>query len=181
MALNECSNCHQPTPKWAGSCPHCGAKQQPIKAKQIAIGIFIAAGAATLYTQGSSESPPPGNAGSVEQALSSSTKEASVISDQECIKDINCWFERTMPEAAYPCQEAIEKVASYEVKWDDSFLSLAFTKAAWSIQEEGVIILMGDKVKFQNGHGAFQNMRYACTWSPANDAVIDIAVEPGRF
>lgn len=178
MALNECKKCHQPAPKWAMNCPHCSAKQQPVRAKDIVIGLLVIAGAITLYSLGATESSTATSTEITENAVATT---ATQPTDSQCMKDINCWFEHTMPAASYPCQEAIEKQAKYEVKWDDSFMSLAFTQAAWSNQEEGVIVLMGDKVKFQNGYGAFQNMRYTCTWSPATETVLDVAVEPGRI
>jgi hypothetical protein len=55
---------------------------------------------------------------------------------------------------------------------------LKFDRAAWADKAKGTIIYTGDKVKFQNGFGAWQHMIYHCEFDPATKSIVDVEVAP---
>ena len=44
-----------------------------------------------------------------------------------------------------------------------------------------MITYRGDKIKFQNGFGAWSWYIYECDYDLKNEKVIDVRAEPGRF
>ena len=71
------------------------------------------------------------------------------------------------------CQKAIPKLAKYAYKWTDGFLEQKFAYYKQIIEEAGVLTLVGDKVQFQNGFGAWAPTKYWCSYDVRTDSVID--------
>src|SRR3954468_761878 len=93
-----------------------------------------------------------GSQSSSSSAPSSSTANPK-ISDEDCMKTLNCWGERHSVAAAVRCRRPVELLAKNDFQWTDGFLEPKFSHYRWANEKLGVITFIGDKIKFQNGFG----------------------------
>ncbi len=89
--------------------------------------------------------------------------------------------ERHLITASIECDGAIERFAKYDVEWTDGLLESKFSRAIWSDKEAGHVKYVGDKIKFQNGFGAWQNHIYTCYLDTNTRQVLNVEVFPGRL
>lgn len=101
--------------------------------------------------------------------------------EQTCRHDLECWGEKAYLVAAVSCPPTVERFAKYDVEWVDGVLEPKFSHYRWRDKREGVVTVLGDKVKFQNGFGAWMRMTYECDVDPATKAVLDVRVHEGRM
>lgn len=101
--------------------------------------------------------------------------------EENCRADLMCWARKNRASAEVDCGSEIEKLARYDVQWTDDFGDPRFSQYAWSNQRKGIIDYFGDRVKFQNGFGAWQIHQYTCTYDTINKKVLDTIAEPGRL
>lgn len=101
--------------------------------------------------------------------------------DGECRQDLDCWAKRHEAAAMTDCQRQIDRRAKYDTRWDSGWLTPMFTRINWSNRDAGRLTYIGDKVKFQNGFGAWAPMIYACDYDPEAKAVLDVRVREGRL
>jgi hypothetical protein len=132
------------------------------------VGIFA------LVAKCSSTSAPDSKT-NAQPEISTAQREA------QCKEDLQCWSQKAMIEVGGRCQRKIEKFAKYSVRWTDKTLESKFSRVAWLDKEKGTLRLIGDKVEFQNGFGAYRPHTYSCAVDPATKAVLDVAVQPGRL
>jgi hypothetical protein len=86
-----------------------------------------------------------------------------------------------MSWAAGPCKRAIEKRAKHQAEWLDGWTTPLFTKYLVDENNKQLITYIGDRVKFQNGFGAWTHMIYMCTYNATNRAVTNVLIEEGRL
>jgi hypothetical protein len=101
--------------------------------------------------------------------------------NEKCKTDLQCWGDKHSFRAISACQDLIEKHAKYSFKWTDGFFGSKFSRFRWKNKEQLTLTYLGDTIQFQNGFGAWQNMRYQCGYDPINEKVLSVKVEPGRF
>jgi hypothetical protein len=172
VALTKCKECKKEVSTSAKTCPHCGVGSPATTNAQAVMGIVLMVAIGWgLYSY----------FGSSSDSSKTAEPEKVAISDAECQKDLQCWMERKLPEASYPCEKAVEGLAKYSSKWTDSTFEFKFDHMRWANKEKGVLIFIGDKIKFQNGFGAYQNSIYECTYDPASKTVLDATAKPGRL
>jgi hypothetical protein len=112
----------------------------------------------------------------------SDAEEAKTKSDNEtCSMDLHCWGEKHAIEATFACKPLVERLAKYQFEWTDGWLDTKFTKYGWNDQNTGVVTYVGDKIKFQNGFGAWQYMTYRCDYNPNTKTVANVDAAPGRL
>jgi hypothetical protein len=100
---------------------------------------------------------------------------------EACKRDINCWGEKALAIATIGCPENVERMAKYDYEWTDGLLDMKFSHYKWRDIDAGTVTVLGDKVKFQNGFGAWANMVYECDVNPSNGMIIDVRVSNGRL
>ncbi|WP_248769060.1 hypothetical protein [Pseudomonas sp. MWU12-2345] len=176
MAMTKCKECKKDVSSNAKACPHCGVSNPAMGPKEFLIGISVfAAIAFGVYSYFSSDSKP------------STNEDKKVIAEQKaaaeatCRKDLNCWAEKHLAEASYPCQKAVEGLAKYSSEWTDKTLDMKFDHMRWGDEQKGVVIYIGDKIKYQNGFGAYQDSVYECTYDTTTKTVLDASARPGRL
>ena len=76
------------------------------------------------------------------------------------------------------CRDAVEKQAKYDFEWMDSMLDTKFPSYLTKTKARGVLTVGGDKLKFQNGFGAWQYMKYLCDYDIKNKKVLGVRVFP---
>lgn len=77
-------------------------------------------------------------------------------------------------KGTYGCQKRVEKLAKFDFEWTDGWLGSKFPSYLTKTQSPGVVVLVGDKVKFQNGFGAWAPVKYYCAYDVINDNVLDV-------
>lgn len=109
------------------------------------------------------------------------TPEQIAAEETECRKTLQCWGDKHSISAGVYCSDYVEKLAQYSHEWTDGFLEPKFSHFRWKDQSKGQVTFIGDKIKFQNGFGAFQNHVYECDWDPETETVLDVRARPGRL
>ena len=98
-----------------------------------------------------------------------------------CRRDLQCWGEEHSFKAILPCESVLPRMAKYDYEWTDGWLEFKFPRFRWHDRDRGSLTYIGDKARFQNGFGAWQNVIYECDYDPATEQVLDFRVRPGRF
>lgn len=78
------------------------------------------------------------------------------------------------PTAKGTCIRLVEESATYSSRWTDGLFERKFYE--YDYNESDVIVWFGDRVQFQNGFGAWSNVRYACKYV---EGYVRITVENG--
>ena len=68
-------------------------------------------------------------------------------------------------EAGMRCQSLVENLARYDFEWTDGMIGFKFPKYVGSTKQSYVLTVTGDKIKFQNGFGAWQRKDYYCDYN----------------
>ena len=171
MALIACKECAHQVSDQAPNCPSCGAPlRKAVPHKQGTSGcawlalIFIAipfvGGMLGLFGR------------------SDDTPAAPALTDAQCKQSLQCWGDRHSGAATGPCKRAVEAQAKWQWEWTDGALETKFPRFAWVDPSVGTLQYIGDKVKFQNGFGAWQHMEYRCVFDPSSRTAT--AVVTGR-
>lgn len=103
------------------------------------------------------------------------------IKEESCKKDLKCAGEMFSINASVVCDDKIEKLAKYDFQWTDGLLEPKFSHYRWSNQGKRAITYIGDKIKYQNGFGAWQYYTYECDFDIHNETVMEVRVSPGRL
>lgn len=85
-----------------------------------------------------------------------------------CRQDLECWGKQHQIDVEVLCTMAVESQARFDVEWTDGFLELKFDRWRWDDRSTGTLAYTGNKVKFQNGFGAWQPVTYWCHFDPAS-------------
>lgn len=101
------------------------------------------------------------------------SKDEACLRDADCIRDKTSWQSR----AEIYCGRYIEDQALYSHEWTDGWAESKFSRFATELDGKA-IRYFGDKLKFQNGFGAWQRMSYSCLYDPINERVLDANVAP---
>lgn len=104
-----------------------------------------------------------------------------VKEDELCKNDIQCWGDKNSSSAIIASRDSIERYAKYQFKWTDGFLEPKLSRCRWKDKSRLIVTYLGDKIMFQNGFGAWQNMIYQIDYDPINEKVLNIKVSNGRL
>ena len=72
-------------------------------------------------------------------------------------------------------------MAKNNFEWTDGVLEPKFSHYRWKDQSLGEITYIGDKIKFQNGFGAWIFHTYECDLDSTGTRVLDVRASPGRL
>lgn len=101
--------------------------------------------------------------------------------EAKCASDLQCLAEKKSIEAAFKCAPIIERLAKNNFEWIDKWYETKFDHYKWKDRQAGVITFAGDKIKYQNGFGAWVLSRYECDYNALLGAVMDARASPGRL
>jgi hypothetical protein len=101
--------------------------------------------------------------------------------EEACRLDLSCWGEKAATVATIRCPALVVRMAKHDSEWTDGWLETKFSRYRWADKKAGVVTVIGDKVKFQNGFGAWTPMIYECDVDPATETVLDLRVREGRL
>ncbi len=74
--------------------------------------------------------------------------------------------------AGTTCSREIPKLAKYDHKWTDGMFETKFAYYKKDVSSPGVLTVLGDKIKFQNGFGAWKKMEYWCDYDTIRKTVV---------
>lgn len=169
MAMTKCKECKKDVSSKAKACPHCGVKDPAVGAKEKLMGVLFLVAIVFGISQCSSSDD------------SSSASAEPSLSDTECMQDLGCWGNKHDISASVYCAKPVERMAKNDFEWTDGMLEPKFSHFRWLDQSRGYITYIGDKIKYQNGFGAWINHIYECDFDPGTNTVLNIRVEQGRI
>jgi Ribosomal protein L7/L12 C-terminal domain len=115
------------------------------------------------------------------KSTTASTPKAPQISDAECRQTLKCWGEKHTVNAAVRCRGPVERMAKNNFEWTDGFLEPKFSHYRWKDESAGEVTYIGDKIKFQNGFGAWTLYTYECDLDASGERVLAVRASPGRL
>lgn len=183
MAMTECKECKKPVSSRATTCPHCGIKNPAIKFKEMVPAIILIAGIgwAVVSFRGDDAKSAAATESSESTTPPTKTPEQIAVDLEACKSDLTCWGNKNLGEAGIQCDEHIEKLSAYSFEWTNGWLDQKFSKFRWLDQSNGDITYTGDKLRFQNGYGAWSNMIYECDFNPDSRVVLAVRAATGRI
>jgi hypothetical protein len=101
--------------------------------------------------------------------------------DADCRAELRCWAEKHHISATVACRPRVERLAQYQFEWTDGWAETKFSRFRWKDKAKGQLTYVGDKIKFQNGFGAWQFYTYLCDYDPVANKVLDVDAMPGRL
>lgn len=104
-------------------------------------------------------------------------REVVLTQEKFCKRDLQCLSEKHFVTASVDCRDPIERLSKYTYEWTDGWFEQKFSHFHWKDKSSGIITYIGDKIKFQNGFGAWQNSIYECDFD--TNAQKPIAVRAG--
>ena len=66
-------------------------------------------------------------------------------------------------EASYVCAFLVEQYAKYDFKWEG--YGSKFSNYSGKVKKPYVLTIFGDKIKLQNGFGAWKRKQYSCDYN----------------
>ena len=109
------------------------------------------------------------------------TPEQKRLADAACRQDLQCLGAKHSVAAALRCDDLVERQAKYSHEWTDGILEPKFSHYRWKDKAAGIVTYIGDKVRFQNGFGAWVNMVYECDLDTNTQMPVDVRVSQGRL
>ncbi|MGY0793227.1 hypothetical protein ACW7BJ_27995 [Azospirillum argentinense] len=106
---------------------------------------------------------------------------AKAEEEKKCRTDLKCWGEKSVLSATFACRPLIERMAKHDFQWTDSWSEPKFSHYRWKDKANGIVTHIGDKIKLQNGFGAWTHYVYECDFNPITERVLDIRAKPGRL
>ena len=100
---------------------------------------------------------------------------AAATQEQQCDADAKCFAERHAGDAVGPCRRSVERLAQYDFEW---IVGQKFSVYERHTDNPQIITYSGDKIKFQNGFGAWQVMTYDCDYDVASGKAIEARAYP---
>lgn len=106
---------------------------------------------------------------------------AGATSAENCRQTIACIGEKLALIASSRCKTEIERQARFSAEWSDGPLEPKFSRYRWTDRMGGAVTVIGDRLRFQNGFGAWQTMIYECDIDPTSEAPLSARVREGRL
>ena len=101
-----------------------------------------------------------------EERKKAEEEELKRVEEEKCRQDIQCWGDKHSIAVSVWCSDTVESYAQYDHEWTDSWYETKFDQFGWADKKSGTIQYHGNKIKFQNGFGAWQPMEYAVIYDP---------------
>jgi hypothetical protein len=98
-----------------------------------------------------------------------------------CKGGLQCLTDQFLSEASVYCRESIERLARFQHEWTDGFFEQKFSRSKWKDRSKSIVTFMGDRIKFQNGFGAWQTHLYECDFDLKNWKILGARAAPGRI
>ncbi|MGY8639197.1 hypothetical protein RAD15_42740 [Bradyrhizobium sp. 14AA] len=101
--------------------------------------------------------------------------------EQQCAIELKCSGDKLLSFATTHCPRYIERLAKNDFLWTDGWLDSKFSEYRWVDNSHRAITFIGDKIKYQNGFGAWTFHIYECDVDLDRKSVTDVRAHPGRL
>ena len=101
--------------------------------------------------------------------------------EARCNADLQCLGDKKSIEAKFKCVPYVERLAKNNFEWVDKWYEFKFSRFRWKDQKNLVITYIGDKIKYQNGFGAWVMSVYECDYNVSTQTVMDVRASAGRL
>lgn len=171
MALTSCKSCKQQVDTTAKTCPHCGVANPGVTTGSIIGGLvaLVFIGIIVVKCVGGGDDD------------AAAAPEQAKVDDATCVQTLQCWGDKHSISGGVYCKDPVEKLAKFTARWTDGTFETKFSHFRWLDQSKGTLTLIGDKIEFQNGFGAYQGHVYECDFDPATNQVLAVRASPGRL
>jgi hypothetical protein len=112
------------------------------------------------------------------QADDLASKQAEEV---RCAADLRCIAEKKTIDASFKCAPLIERLAQNNFEWTDKWYEAKLSHFRWKNRDAKIVTYVGDKIKFQNGFGAWVLSKYECDYNAVSGRVSDVRASPGRL
>jgi hypothetical protein len=116
-----------------------------------------------------------------DEQVAAAKEKSDAAAEQDCLRNLQCIADRFSLRIQSTCRKAIERYAKYDFKWTTGVTTPMFSRLKWANNEKTAISYIGDKIKFQNGFGAWQNMIYTCNLNFEKNEITKVTIEAGRL
>lgn len=100
--------------------------------------------------------------------------------DDECnANDLQCLVDYNWVIITVGCEQAIERKAEHGFEWTVGKVFSRFPDHRWKDQENSVVTLSGDTLRFKNVSGGWTHMSYQCDIVPDSGDVMQVRVRAG--
>jgi hypothetical protein len=131
--------------------------------------------AVIAYIASSSREPTQ----SPEQLVAVTAQKAEA--EAKCAVDLQCLGDKKIISASFKCAPLIERLAKNNFEWIDAWYETKLSHFRWKDKDAKIITFIGDRIKFQNGFGAWVISKYECDYNALLDIVLDVRASPGRI
>ncbi len=97
-----------------------------------------------------------------------------------CRQDLTCWSDKYWTTAAPECERLVTESAPGRFRWDLGIRVPMFDSVAWHNEAAGAVLYEGQVIRFKMESGAWQRMRYGCTYDPASGVVALLSIRPAE-
>lgn len=104
-----------------------------------------------------------------------------ITEEAECRKSLDCWSMKHSVAAIMKCQDNIEKLAPHQAEWTDGYREAKFSHSQWKSADRGIVTYSGDKIKIQNGFGAWTVYTYECDYDTEHATALAVRAQPERL
>jgi hypothetical protein len=94
----------------------------------------------------------------------------------DCLQSLDCIWESQRAFIYANCRMSVESLAKWDHEWVDAMFDPPFHPAGWAKKEQGLIMAWGNKLKLQNGFGAWKQVAYFCAYDPKTKKAVDASV-----
>jgi hypothetical protein len=101
--------------------------------------------------------------------------------EENCKADLKCLGEKSLSYASGDCRQFIEHLAKNDFQWTDEWYQPKFSHYRWGDRDRGIITYIGDRIKLQNGFGAWIRSTYECDYDTQAKKVIDARAWAGQI
>lgn len=101
--------------------------------------------------------------------------------EDRCTSDLDCYASKYQGQAGKDCRRSIEKMARNNFEWTNGTFEPILPRAVWLNKSRKLITYVGDRIKFQNGFGAWIIHTYECDYSPEDRRVLAVRASPGQL
>jgi hypothetical protein len=144
--------------------------------------------AAPKPAQKTAPAPPPELTAEQKQAQAAQRERERIererqerIEYERCKTDLRCWGEKHSGDAILAGKPHIERHAKYDFEWTDGWIEPKLSHFQWLDFKKHTLVYYGDKIKLQNGFGAWQIYTYTVQYDPINKKLLGVSVKPGRL
>jgi hypothetical protein len=178
--MKACAECKKEISTDAKVCPNCGKKDPHLTPGIRVFALLLMSLPVFAMCSVLGGKDDKGNSSSSTPTASAQDTAANrAAEDAACKQDLACWGNKHSVGAAVKCKRQIERLAKHAHEWTDGMLETKMSHFRWKDQNAGVVTFLGDKLRFQNGFGAWTNVVYECDYD--GNVVFDARVHEGRL